>query len=190
MFNAKEINDIKERIEEISTELIKFKSESMKVQESSKEAMSLISKSIDEIKSIQSSYLKTMAQEAEHMALMRNEFEKTAKSFDQMHKKIYEMLYSKMSEVLREHNNDLKSTTENYRAMSPKVIEILSTLDKLALEISKFNAISRSIKETDFSLINHQKDLERMDREKLYLMKKIDNLERMVGKERMKRTPR
>ena len=51
-------------------------------------------------------------------------------------------------------------------------------------ELSKFLDISRNIKKEDFELVRHSRNLAEMGREKLELMRKIDNLERMLSKMR------
>ena len=184
MFNRKDTEEIKEALADLSQEIKEVRSEQKELHETNNKLIKNISSSLEELKQGQTSHSELMGKEVSKINELRSEFSKSVRSFELLHKKIYGQLYTRLHEVLREHTNDLKSTTDNYKATSPKVKETLDTLDLLKSEIAKFNAIAKYIKESDYTLVNHQKDLERLDREKLHLMKKVDSLQRMIGKNR------
>lgn len=180
MFNKKDVEEIKEQLSNLSNELSSLKENSNKQSQQNQELLTLLS----ELKSNQSSYFSEMNKEVEEIISLKQEFSKSVRSFELLHKRIYDQLYTRVHEVLREHTNDLKATTDSYNSTAPKVNEMLETLNTLHSEIARFKAIAKHLRENDFQLVNHQKNLERLDNEKLHLLKKIDSLQRMIGKSR------
>jgi chromosome segregation ATPase len=180
MFNKKDVEEIKEQLSNLSNKLSSLKENSNLQQDFNKELLNALS----ELKSNQSSYFSEMNKEVEEIVSLKDEFSKSVRTFELLHKRIYDQLYTRVHEVLREHTNNLKSTTESYNSTAPKVNEMLKTLDSLNSEISRFKVIAKNIREKDFELVNHQKNLERLDSEKLHLLKKIDSLQRVIGKSR------
>src|SRR3989344_4682339 len=81
---------------------------------------------------------------------------------------------------------NLNKDAEEYNELKGQIANISLKVNNLSEEISKFLSISKNIKERDFEMTHFARQLIDMDREKLELMRKIDTLERLVG--RMRRT--
>lgn len=100
----------------------------------------------------------------------------------QMQRSITERFNSELSKCLDEQKEQIKGDVTHYNNLRKDLEVVSSRLAALTDEVEKFRNISCTIKEQDFHLVRHKKNLDAMDREKLALMKKIDNLERMVAK--------
>ncbi|RME54297.1 hypothetical protein D6777_04255 [Candidatus Woesearchaeota archaeon] len=184
MFNKQELEDIKESLEEISKNMFVLKQTNEELKQKIQSNEELLTSLLNTVKEINALNNTKLVEELKEIAVLRQKFSKAVASFELLHQKIYDRLYTGLNETLKNHQNELKSTTESYKATMPKVKEINDTFSIVIEEVNKFKTIAKTLKETDFELVNHQKNLERLDREKLYLLKKIDTLERMIGKYR------
>ncbi|MEA3378326.1 MAG: hypothetical protein U9Q69_01680 [Nanoarchaeota archaeon] len=179
MFNNKEVN---EKLDKISELIIGMQKNNSSMDEKYQDKFTELHKEISNLKNNQSNFSEKINTELETISQLKNELRKSVRSFQQMHSKIYEQIYYRINNILENNTKELKQTTENYKALSPEVKGMLESLNILKAGVSKFNAISRNISKTDFELVNHQKNLERHEWEKLKLMKKIDSLQYLIGK--------
>lgn len=83
---------------------------------------------------------------------------------------VYIMNVKDKIETLNDASKEMKKASEN-------TAEILSVFNKI-------KDIGSKIKKEDFELTAHAAELRRNDKEKLELMKKIDNLEHLIAKQR------
>ena len=81
----------------------------------------------------------------------------------------------------------IKTDVKSYNDMKQSLQAITLRLEQLKTEMDKFNNIAKNIKEKDFTLEKHAKQLKSFSDEKQELLKKIDALERLVGRERRRR---
>lgn len=179
MFNDKEII---EKLDNLKEELEEVKNNNDNLESLHKENFTKISEELNNLKKQQFTFSVNAEKEIEDMKVLKNQLRKSVSSFEQMHSKIYDTIYTKIHDILENHSKDIKYSTEKYKSLTPAVQKIIEDLDLLKKEINKFNTISQNLKETDFELVQHQKNLERHEWEKLKLMKKVDSLQRLVGK--------
>ena len=102
----------------------------------------------------------------------------------QLAKKLFENMKKELQENMSSSFEHLKTDVNQFNSLKIKMESVCSQVDNLEAEIKKFNEIAKNIKQQDFCLTKYAKKLESQDREKLTLMKQIDSLQRLLGKER------
>ena len=120
----------------------------------------------------------------------RDSFQKELFDFkllkSQMQRKILEKFEEELQKELQVKLENLNKDAGEYNELKKQITNISLKVNNLSEEINKFLNVSRNIKERDFEMTHFAKQLLEMDKEKLELMRKIDTLERLVG--RMRRT--
>ena len=120
----------------------------------------------------------------------RDSFQKELFDFkllkSQTQRKILGKFEEELQKELQLKLGNLNKDAEEYNELKGQIANISLKVNNLSEEISKFLSISKNIKERDFEMTHFARQLIDMDREKLELMRKIDTLERLVG--RMRRT--
>ena len=89
-----------------------------------------------------------------------------------------------LGKELKLNMESLKADAEKYNELKGQINSISFKVNDLSDEIGKFLNISRHIKEKDFEMNRFARDLLAMDKEKLELMRKVDTLQRLVGRMR------
>ncbi|MEK6946002.1 MAG: hypothetical protein AABX32_00175 [Nanoarchaeota archaeon] len=141
---------------------------------------------VSETKSIQQDFLSTFKDNLTVIKNLREDFGKELYEFKllkgQLQKKILDKFEEELQKDLEVNRESLRKDANEYNELRGKVSEILSRLNLTSEEITKFTEISKNIKKEDFELTKFARQIVDMDREKLELMRKIDNLERLVSK--------
>lgn len=141
---------------------------------------------VSETKSIQQDFLSMFKDNLTVIKNLREDFGKELYEFKllkgQLQKKILDKFEEELQKDLEVNRESLRNDTNEYNELRGKVSEILSRLNLTSEEITKFTEISKNIKKEDFELTKFARQIVDMDREKLELMRKIDNLERLVSK--------
>lgn len=106
----------------------------------------------------------------------------------QAQSKIMDKFNQEISTLLTNNTKALEMDKSQYEKMRGDVQKHGELLTQLNTEIGKMVLISQRIKSQDFELSEHHKKLLEADQNKLQLMQRIDELERMIAK--FKQTPR
>ena len=118
----------------------------------------------------------------------RDSFQKELFDFkllkSQMQRKILEKFEEELQKELQVKLENLNKDAGEYNELKKQITNISLKVNSLSEEINKFLNVSRNIKERDFEMTHFAKQLLEMDGEKLELMRKIDTLERLVGRMR------
>jgi len=93
-------------------------------------------------------------------------------------------LMEEFRKALNENIERIKTDAKKYTELKDQLEFVSTNLKQTSFELNKFNTISKTIKEADFELTKHARHLEEQDRHKLELMKNIDTLQRLLGRER------
>ena len=101
--------------------------------------------------------------------------------------KLVDELTKEFKEELQSQTERIKTDVKSYNDMKQSLQSITLRLEQVKGEMDKFNSIAKNIKEKDFSLERHAKQLKNFSDEKHELLKKIDALERLVGRERRRK---
>ena len=114
----------------------------------------------------------------------REDVEKSTRSFAEVQKKIERTIHEQLSTAIAESIQKLKLDAENYNSLKSEIVKTSTHVQKLTNEVDKFSAISSQIKQADFELSKHARNLKAGDDERIRLLKQIDDLQRMIAKMR------
>ena len=119
---------------------------------------------------------------------LKNSFEKELYDFKilktQMTKKVLDKLESEIRTEVKKHLERLKADAQSFVKLRNDIETISGRIVNLSGEVEKFNTIASHIKAKDFELEKYAKELSKIEREKIMLLRKIDSLERLVSKAR------
>lgn len=104
-------------------------------------------------------------------------------SRNNMASKIIVELSSQFNDQVKKMKIDLN----NYNVLKQSITELFSKTDDMKSNIDKFNLVMKEVKKVDFTLDKYAKNLHNNDREKLKLMKEVDNLQRIVASQRRRK---
>ena len=178
----KELMDVKRNLEELN----KSVSGNNKTISELKDELNELKNELSEIKGSQKEFLKAFKDDLGVIHNLRDDFGRELFEFKllkgQLQRKILDKFEEELQKDLQLNRESLRKDTEDYNELRKKAAEMLSKMNLTSEEISKFLEISRNIKKEDFELTKFARHLIEMDREKLELMRKIDNMERLVSK--------
>ena len=104
----------------------------------------------------------------------------------ELNTKVSESLISKFSNEIMSYVERVKSDSKQFKEFSQTVEGFRMEVDGFKQEMEKLKRISSDIKEEDFTLHRYAKKLEQNDREKVRLQKEVENLKRLLARERKK----
>ena len=119
---------------------------------------------------------KAMDEELYELKLVKQQFQT---------KLIEELLYA-FKEEMKKQTGSLDTDIKRFNELKSEVGTVSKELTNATSEIDKFVKISRKIKEADFDLVKHNKNIDNGKKEKDELIKRIDYLETLIAKERRK----
>lgn len=126
---------------------------------------------------------KTLVQNLEEAT---NKLNKTTLELALFKPKLEKELIDKFSTTIEQElahtTNKIHAESNGFNAAKDTFSKHIQTSKELHNEIKKFQDIAKNIKEKDFTLEKHAKEIEKRDGEKLRLMQKIDKLENMLAK--------
>lgn len=174
--NIKKIEEEKEVVTELKKETVTLKEEIGKV-----------SGSIFNIDRTQQEFLEKLNNNIESINQSRAEFDKEIRDFKLQKTNMERNMFERSDTELTKHIERVKTDVNSYNELKREVTAIKDTITRLRSEIEKFTGISKNIKAKDFELEKYAKELSKRDNEKLDLMRKIESLERLIGRERRKK---
>ncbi|MBU0628956.1 MAG: hypothetical protein KKC75_07225 [Nanoarchaeota archaeon] len=154
--------------------------------DSLKEELANLNKSLIEIKGSQTEFLTNFKSNLDIINDSKESLKKEVYDFRllkaQMQKSLMEKFEEELGKELKLNSEKLKGDIDEYTKLKEQMSSVVSQVKLLSSEINKFTEVSKNIKKEDFELVKHANKLAESDKEKLELMKKIDTLERLVGK--------
>lgn len=191
----KDIMKTKENIDEINSELKDSKKEisSLRTDISTlKDDMSSIKKNIVDLNKKQSEVIDLFEKNIGLVQESRKDFEKEIIDFKTMKGRVLKDLTTDMmisfKKELQEYTEKIKKEVNDYETITKKMIATCSLTDNVNSNLNKLAEIVKSLKKEDFELTKFANKILSEDKNKLELMKKIDNLEHLISK--MRRTQR
>ncbi len=110
------------------------------------------------------------------------EFGKSVASFNNIKNRIDDMLYKRIKEIADEEIAAVRKRISEFSSIEAEFKSMSSEMARMRLEMAKWNAISSQVKETDFSLQKHAKELQLADSRKLELERENENLKSILSK--------
>jgi len=118
---------------------------------------------------------------------LNSDLKKSIASFNILQDKSRKKIFEDFSISMKKQIDTLSHTTKEYKDLENHILVLNKKIDDASKEIIKFSTIAKNIKKEDFMLNKHHKNLEQNDKEKLRLQNEVENLKRMIAKERRNR---
>jgi chromosome segregation ATPase len=170
---SKSLEEQKEIINGLHAEITTLKTNFEALNSAHTEHLSQMKEDIDDVREIKSQ----LNNELNDLKLLKTHIKE----------KLVEELAASFKNELTSHAERIKTDAKSYNDMKQALQAIVLRLEQLKPEIDKFNNIAKTVKEKDFELEKYAKNLKNFSDEKHELLMKIDNLERMIGRERRHR---
>ncbi|PLW79804.1 hypothetical protein C0585_05680 [Candidatus Woesearchaeota archaeon] len=147
------------------------------------------SKQIKELKNIQEKSLIELNKTIKDITISNQELKKEIDTFKLSKANLHNHAVNELKKSLKEVSDSLKNEKVDYNKAQKTINELTENISKsydlFSKEIQRLINVSNKIKESDFELTKHAKNLDRYDNEKLKFIREIDKLETMIA--RMKR---
>ncbi len=184
MFNKKEIEDVNNKLELLNKSIEVINENISDVKLLNVDNSKKILDKINEINSRHVNYFEEFDKNISAFnslnLMYRKEFDNLGSFKSQLAEKLLDKLSRDIKDEVQKHFAKLESEKKNFELLSKE-------LESLMREIQKLKAVSETVKTMDFELTNYSKKLLDNDTEKLRLMNKIDNLEKLISKMRQGR---
>lgn len=184
LMEAKElINKIDEGIKRNDKALKEFKNEI----NSAKNELKGMKKEFANFDKNSSDFLNEIKKTLAEINKSKEELDREVNDFRLVKSRMQEKIFTDVNTKLKEYMEELKTNYSNYKKMEFEFSNLKNMLNALSLEINKFLSVSRNIKEKDFEMEKTARELMKLDKEKLELMRKIETLQRIISAERRRR---
>ena len=183
---VKELMQIKDDIDTLSIEVEKLKDGFSENSKESNKSITELKRSIQDIEKENKIFLKEIRKDIRSYGSLHEQIKKELYDFKLFKSELRTALVEKAEKDFSEIKETLKRDIEEFNRLKKGIdlkTEKMAELDK---EINKLVDITKNIKAADFHLAKHKRQLEKDDREKLNLLRKIDSLERLAAALRRK----
>jgi len=171
--------------EDIETLTIGFKTFQQLMEQISRQFKTELEE-LKDIKNYQMGYLETYKRNLGDIEKLKKILEREVQDFQSLKLQTQKTILDKFERQLRmnflKYNEELKIDKDKYEKIKEKVDATIQNIFMLNGEIGKFMEVSRKIKTADYDLTKFHTQIIREDKNKLELMQRIDQLERMLAK--------
>jgi len=186
MFNKKEIQEVKEVIENnkkesdenLSLILKTLETNSTKVNNFQTE----IKEDIQNIKQDQTESSKKLQKETNKIIELTNTFERSISSFENTKNRLDDMLYKRIEDLFETELNSLHNKMKEFSGIEEDFTKLVNEVNTLKDQIKKLNNISKEIKEVDFTLNKHINNIKEVDRKNQELHEQNEDLKSKMAK--------
>lgn len=89
---------------------------------------------------------------------------------------------TQLAKAAKQMESTIATDTQHVEELSKKLASFAIELQKNQATVLQFQDLAKTIKQADFELKNHIQALDKADKEKVHLMKRIDELEMNIAK--------
>jgi len=180
-------------------ELLQIKELVDQLTENIQELENANSKSCDEAEALRKE-LKTLFKENRTMLSQAQRDMKDMKNFRQelkhelyefklFKKEVRKQLIDTVEKDLSGAKVSMQNEVTGFNEAKKKLDTKLNSVGRMESELTKLQEITKNLNAADFDLVRHKKNLDRGEKEKRELLRKIDHLERLVARQRRSRNP-
>jgi hypothetical protein len=177
--DTEEIKEILKSSEEKLKQLVEKLEKNDSIFDDFKKDVSSKIENIDKKKNIES---KNFEESLSRIISIADEFERSIDSFNNIKNRLDDSLLRKITELTDTEIAAIRKKMNEINEVEGEFKELVLEVSRLKSEISKFNEASLHIKEIDFTLHKHARDLEIADRKKLELEKENEMLKSVMAK--------
>lgn len=176
--------ELKEELRKIKSQVEDLMLDQKKANESIRNELALASQAITNLEKNKDSMLLSLKKDIDDISKAKEEILKSAKILQETQSALYSQVYGKLNDALKEHVISLKSTTKEFESLKPEVKDAMQLLSSIKDEVNKLRELSKLVKTSDLQLSEHMNNVQKLDDEKLRLMRQIDKLQDIIAKER------
>jgi septation ring formation regulator EzrA len=159
-----------------------------------KKELNEIKKNVISISNTAQSYAEQMNAELGSISELKEDMKKELYDLKLLKSTIQAKLVADLSETFRDElqkaMHRLDTDIKSYNEMRDKMNLINNQFSTLTSEMAKFKQIAEQVNVADFELAKYAREVTRMDKEKLDLMNKVDQLQTIISKERRSHSQR
>ncbi|MBT3407173.1 hypothetical protein HN415_00660, partial [Candidatus Woesearchaeota archaeon] len=174
----KELMQIKDLIDDLTS---KIQNQEKAITKSNEEVVEFKNQII-ELNIENSKALKNIKNNTESIKDFKEDLKKELYEFKLFKKDIQNKFIEKIDSDISTIKNSMKKDVAEFNETKKNLDLKLNKIEKLDDEIVKLTNITKKLNAADFNLVNHKKNLDNNEKEKLELLNKIDNLERLCAK--------
>ncbi|MBT3465424.1 hypothetical protein HOD20_04930 [archaeon] len=181
------IENLENKIYSLENEFVGFKIETKKITESTIDIVNRIDQNLILFDQKETNLISKHTEELTELKKLNSDLKKSIASFNILQDKSRKKIFEDFSISMKKQIDTLSHTTKEYKDLENHILVLNKKIDDASKEIIKFSTIAKNIKKEDFMLNKHHKNLEQNDKEKLRLQNEVENLKRMIAKERRNR---
>jgi len=155
-----------------------------------REEMKSFSKDSKVLAEKQSKLVERFAGDTKEITVLKNDFKKAIYEISVFRKDAYSELLKQFEETItteiEDKTKELKTGSAHYKKLSDEMSVISERSIETQEVLDKLLRIGKRVKEGDFELGKFAGQMRRLEGEKMALLRKIDTLERLVGRLRRK----
>ena len=182
MFNKKEIGELKE---EITTQLSNLSSSFNQRLQNNENALSNLKNALIELKDKNETVTAEIKKDLQEINSIKSGFESALNRINSVSRNIEETASLSVKEVAEKEIESIRISSKQFRNLQEELNELVSTVNDIQLELSKFISISQQIKLVDFTLQKHEQEMSKTEKERLDLRNENERLKSIMA--RMKR---
>ena len=118
---------------------------------------------------------------------LKDDVEEEMNSLKLSKNRMLSTVVEKVQQEMQELTAAVRTDYDSYLGIRKELAALSSRLSLLTQDIDKFKAISSTIKGMDFELKSYARILEEKDSEKLRLLRRIEDLQKIISRERRDR---
>lgn len=190
LFKNKELEQTKELVSGLNSdvkEIMSSMSELKKEFQAAKSELREFRQSFEEIKAQQQTQTAQIGESSKKISKSADNFENEIVNFKLLSTQMQKKILDNITAEVNDYTSQLKTDVGRYNEMKTEINNISKTISSLREDIEKFREISSKIKAKDFEMERFAKELLKLDTEKLDLMRKIEQLQRLISHERRRR---
>ena len=152
--------------------------------ETVKEEVSALGSKIDSLAKSSEGLAAQTTQVLAAVRQLRDDVEEEMSSLKLSKNKMISAVVDKVQQEMEQLTSTVKQDFDSYLAIKKELGALSSRLSLTSQEIDKFRAISTAIKAMDFEMRGYARVLEEKDSEKLRLIRRIEELQKIISRER------
>ena len=183
MFNKKEISELKE---EITSQLSTLNSNINQRLQNNENTLSNVKNALIELKENNQAVTSEIKKDLAEINSVKSAFESALNRINSVSRNIEETASLSVKEVAEKEIESIRISSKQFRNLQEELNELVSSVNEIQLELSKFISISQQIKLVDFTLQKHEQEMSKSEKERIDLINENERLKSIMAK--MKRS--
>ncbi|HIH37942.1 hypothetical protein J4460_08425 [Candidatus Woesearchaeota archaeon] len=178
------IQEIKQGIEKIKLDIEDLKKEQDSLKEAARSLQQETGDLASQIRACSLAHqelVSSVTDTQKDLSTVLNDLKKEVSDFRLMPTQLQEKVLLQSKQDMASFYDNVRIDMSKYHSLKEEVLKTNSSLGDLKASIERFQVIAKTIKEQDFQLVKFTAQVERLEKEKYELEKKVDTMERLVS---------